>query len=55
MTVSMRIPLAWRGWDPLGAKPFSFGESDAIDANSIRLLKVGDPMKESHSLFRESS
>ena len=27
--------------DPLGAKPFSFGEGDAIDANSIRLLKVG--------------
>ena len=26
---------------PLGAKPFSFGEGDAIDANSIRLLKVG--------------
>ena len=27
--------------DPLGAKLFSFGEGDAIDANSIRLLKVG--------------
>ena len=40
MTVSMRIHSLGEV-DPLGAKPFSFGEGDAIDANSIRLLKVG--------------
>ena len=36
----MRIPFAWRGW-PFGCETVLFGEGDAIDANSIRLLKGG--------------
>ena len=36
----MQIPFAWRGW-PFGCETVLFGEGDAIDANSIRLLKVG--------------
>ena len=43
----------------MGAKPFSFGEGDAIDANSISLLKAGilrkNPIPRSGNPLEENS